>query len=212
MEALRKNMWRSAVLLALFALIGTGLVAYTFDVTKDRIAASERAAIIRTLHSIVKPSDHDNDIFHDTLEVTDAQYLGSRKPVTVYRARLHGEPSAAVLTVYAPNGYSGAIKMLVGIRRDGSLAGARILEHRETPGLGDAIEAEKTRWIESFQGKSLTQPDTQGWHVKKDGGYFDQFTGATITPRAVVQAIHNALLYYKDHQDLIFGPAPPPGG
>jgi len=204
MEGTRKNMWRSAVLLSLFALTGTGLVAYTFELTKEQIAASERAAIIRTLHSIIDAGTHDNDIFADTIEITDSRFLGSFKPVTAYRARRNNSPVAAVLTVFAPDGYGGAIKMLVGITVAGDLTGVRILQHRETPGLGDAIEAEKSTWIETFKGKNLQQPDKNRWKVKKDGGYFDQFTGATITPRAVVRATHNALLYFKDHRDLIF--------
>jgi electron transport complex protein RnfG len=124
--------------------------------------------------------------------------------VTVYRARLHGEPVALVIAAVAPDGYSGTIRLLVGINVDGSLSGVRVVAHRETPGLGDAIEEERSDWILGFTGKSLQNPPLQKWAVKKDGGAFDQLTGATITPRAVVKAVRQALLYYRDQKDALF--------
>lgn len=196
----------TALLLFLFAAIGTALVAFTFDNTHARIAANERAALLRNLHVLVPPQTHDNDIFNDIIEVTDPDLLGTNAPVAVYRARKQGWPVAAVLTPVAPDGYSGAIRLLVGIKLDGTLAGVRILNHRETPGLGDFIEAERSDWILDFAGRSLDNPTPRQWAVKRDGGVFDQFTGATITPRAVVKAVKKALIYFDRHHQRLFAP------
>jgi len=202
--ALMKNMSVSAVLLGLFAIVGTGLVAYTYSATKDRIAANERAILLRTLHTLIPANEVDNDMAQDTVQVTSPQYLGTPKPVTVYRARKDGKPVAAVFTTIAPNGYGGPIKLLVAVRYDGTIAGVRVVKDQETPGLGDAIESDKSDWVYSFTGKSLHDPGKKGWAVKRDGGQFDQFTGATISPRAVVKAVHNTLLYFKQHRDELF--------
>ena len=196
----------TALLLFLFAAIGTALVAFTFDNTEARIAANERAALMRNLHVLVPPETHDNDIFNDIIEVTDPDLLGTSAPVAVYRARKEGWPVAAVLTPVAPDGYSGAIRLLVGIKLDGTLAGVRILSHRETPGLGDFIEAARSDWILDFKGRSLTNPPPRQWAVKRDGGIFDQFTGATITPRAVVKAVKKALIYFDRNHQRLFAP------
>jgi Na+-translocating ferredoxin:NAD+ oxidoreductase subunit G len=204
----------SALLLGLFAVAGTGLVAYTHEATRDRIAANERDALLRSLHAVVDPARHDNDIFLDVTHVTAPTLLGTREPVAVYRARLAGEPVAAVLASVAPDGYSGTIRLLVAVNYDGTVGGVRVLAHRETPGLGDQIEESRSDWILRFAGRSLTDPAEVRWRVRKDGGVFDQFTGATITPRAVVQAIRHTLLYFEAHRDELFadtpGPAPEP--
>ena len=199
-----KNVILSGLLLAVFAVVGTGLVAYTFDNTREQIAANQREALLRSLHAIIPPERHDNDLFADTIQVTDRQLLGSRDPVTVYRARKNGRPVAAALTATAPAGYGGAIELLVAIRYDGTVAGVRVIDHRETPGLGDGIEIEKSDWISGFDGRSLEDPPAARWRVKKDGGEFDQFTGATIPPRAVVTAVRNALIYFRTHRRELF--------
>lgn len=196
----------TALLLFLFAAIGTALVAFTFANTQARIAANERAALLRNLHVLVPPETHDNDIFNDIIEVTDPDLLGTSAPVAVYRARKEGWPVAAVLTPVAPDGYSGAIRLLVGIKLDGTLAGVRVVSHRETPGLGDPIEAQRSDWILGFTGRSLGNPAPQRWAVKRDGGDFDQFTGATITPRAVVKAVKKALIYFDRNHQRLFAP------
>lgn len=196
----------TALLLFFFAAIGTALVAFTFDNTHAQIAANERAALLRNLHVLVPPDTHDNDIFNDIIEVTDPDLLGTNAPVAVYRARKQGWPVAAVLTPVAPDGYSGAIRLLVGIKLDGTLAGVRILSHRETPGLGDFIEAQRSDWILDFTGRSLGNPAPRQWAVKRDGGVFDQFTGATITPRAVVKAVKKALIYFDRNHQRLFAP------
>lgn len=197
----------TGLLLFLFAAIGTGLVAFTFDNTHERIAHNEREALLRNLHVLVPPERHDNDIFTDIIEVTDPDLLGTPRPVTVYRARKDGRPVAAILAPVAPDGYSGEIRLLVAVEADGRLAGVRVAGHRETPGLGDFIEAARSDWILGFGGRSLGDPDEKGWAVKKDGGVFDQFTGATITPRAVVKAVKKALIYFDRHRQTVFAGA-----
>lgn len=194
----------STILLALFAIVGTALVAFTYDRTVEQIAENERQALLRNLHAILEPNAYDNDIFADTTEVTAPHLLGTAEPVTVYRARNNGQPVAAVLSPIAPDGYNGAIKLLVGIYYDGEIAGVRVISHHETPGLGDGIEIDRSNWITGFEGRSLSSPSQANWAVKKDGGAFDQFTGATITPRAVVKAVQKALIYFREHRTQLF--------
>ncbi len=195
-----------ALILGLFAVVGTGLVALTYDGTAERIAENERQSLLRSLHQIISPDSHDNDLYSDVIQVR-APLLGTSQTVNVFRARLGKQPVAAVIASIAPDGYGGAIKLLVGIRYDGTLAGVRVISHKETPGLGDAIEAERSDWILGFAGRSLRNPEEKRWKVKKDGGVFDQFSGATITPRAVVQAVYNTLRYYQENREALFAPA-----
>jgi len=200
----------TAFILFLFAAIGTVLVAYTFNSTRERIAANEREALLRKLHLLIDPKRYDNKMFNDTLQARDEILLGTPDPVTVYRARNAGKPVAVVLTPVAPDGYSGKIKLLVGINDDGTLAGVRVVSHRETPGLGDGIEEDRSDWIYGFDGKSLENPPRDRWTVKRDGGDFDQLTGATITPRAIVKAVRKCLLYFEDHREALFAVDQPP--
>ena len=194
----------TAAVLLLFALIGTLLVALTYEGTREQIAANEREALLRKLNLLVPPERYDNAIFEDTTQVINDHLLGTMEPVTVYRARRGSEPVALVIAPVAPDGYSGTIRLLVGINHDGSLAGVRILAHRETPGLGDKIEAERSDWILGFDGRSLDNPPLESWRVMRDGGAFDQFTGATITPRAVVNAVRISLIYYRVNRETLF--------
>ncbi|MCW9088054.1 MAG: electron transport complex subunit RsxG [Gammaproteobacteria bacterium] len=198
-----KNMLIGALILGLFAVTGTALVALTQKGTAERIAENERQALLENLHQVVPPALHDNDLYSDTIKVHDP-LLGTNKPVTVYRARQGGQPVAAVIASITPDGYGGDIKLLVGIRYNGTLSGVRVIGHKETPGLGDAIEAERSDWILGFSGRSLVDPAEPQWKVKKDGGVFDQFTGATITPRAVVQAVYSTLRYYQKHREKLY--------
>ncbi|MGD8526096.1 MAG: electron transport complex subunit RsxG [Thioalkalispiraceae bacterium] len=202
--SLLRNMSKSAGLLGLFAIIGTTLVALTFDNTAQRIAANEREFLLNSLHTLITPAMHDNDMFLDVIQVTDKAMLGSKKPVNIYRARKDGKNVAAIINAVAPDGYNGNIELLVAIDHTGKLIGVRVTKHKETPGLGDAIDISKSDWILGFSGKSLDNTAKREWRVKRDGGIFDQFTGATITPRAVVKAVHNALQYFKLHQAMIF--------
>ena len=199
-----RNTLLSSLLLGLFAIIGTGLVAMTYDATDERIKENERQALLRSLHALVPTQRHDNDPYNDVIEVTAPEKLGSKDPVRIYRARMKDKPVAAIIASIAPDGYSGGIKLLVAVNYGGELAGVRVISHRETPGLGDRIEERRSDWILDFTGRSLNSPNPEQWKVKKDGGVFDQFTGATITPRAIVKAVHNSLLYYRDNEDSIF--------
>lgn len=202
---LAKHMLQTGLALGLFAVVGTGIVAYTFDHARVLIAQNERAALLEKLHALVPSAQYNNDLLSDTIEVTARAGLGTDKPVTVYRARQNGRPVAAVFTpVVAPDGYSGPIKLLIAVRYDGTLAGVRVTAHRETPGLGDPIEETRSGWILNFTDRSLSNPQPDKWKVKRDGGMFDQFTGATITPRAVVKAVYNCLSYFAANKKQIF--------
>lgn len=194
----------SGFLLWLFAVIGVGLVASTYVATEDHILENERQALLKTLHQLLPPGSFDNDIASDTIELPHAWKLGSEGPVIAWRARKNGEPVAIIFKVIAPDGYNGPIQLLVGIYTDGSLAGVRVVKHNETPGLGDGIETRKSDWIHQFDGKSLKQPPAEQWKVRRDGGAFDQMTGATITPRAIVKAVRNALDYFDEHHEELF--------
>ncbi len=200
----RRQILLSGLFLGLFAVAGTTFVAVTEFATRAAILENERAVLLRNLYALLPPDELDNDIASDTLRVPAADLLGTDAPSTVYRARRAGEPVAAVFNPIAPNGYSGRIHLLVGIYVDGRVAGVRVVKHAETPGLGDAIEIRKSPWVTTFAGKSLDDPPLDGWAVKRDGGRFDQLTGATITPRAVVAAVRDALLYYQRNADMIF--------
>ena len=200
----RRQILLSGIFLWLFAVAGTTLVALTEYSTSAAIAENERQVLLRNLYALLPRDRLDNDIAADSVELPAAKLLGTDATTTAYRARLAGEPVAVVFNSIAPNGYSGKIHLLVAVYADGSLAGVRVVKHAETPGLGDGIEVRKSPWILGFDGKSLDNPDTEGWRVKRDGGDFDQFTGATITPRAVVGAVHNTLLYYRHNADKIF--------
>ncbi|KPJ93984.1 MAG: hypothetical protein AMJ53_06165 [Gammaproteobacteria bacterium SG8_11] len=195
-------MLRSAILLTLFAAAGTGLVALTYENTKEQIAQAEREALLKKLHSVVLPSEHNNDIFSDYITV-QSDLLGPY-PTEAFRARWDGNPIAILMTPTAADGYGGDIKLLVGIREGGEIAGVRILAHKETPGLGDAIEERRSKWIYQFNGHSLNDPKKDGWKVQRDRGQFDQLTGATISSRAVVKAVRKTLEYYQSNKDFLF--------
>jgi len=190
----------SGLLLGIFATVGTALVGFTHQATLEKIVDNERLAILRKLNQILPADKYDNDLLNTTLEINADDRLGQKKKSTLYIAEQQNKISAIIFPVIAPKGYSGEIKMLVGINIDGTLAGVRIVSHKETPGLGDAMETEKSDWVLGFNQKSLTNPDEKNWKVKRDGGEFDQFTGATITPRAVVQAVHLTLVYFDRHK------------
>lgn len=203
---LSRSMLKNALVLGLFAVVTVGAVTLLQQFTAERIQAAERAAQLRALNEILPRGSYDNQLLDSSIEVHHP-LLGGRQPAPAYIARKNGEPSAVILPAVAPDGYSGAIDLLVGVQADGRIAGVRVVRHRETPGLGDKIELAKDRWILSFDGKSLGNPQAEGWAVKKDRGEFDQFAGATITPRAVVGAVHRALQYFDTHREELFGAA-----
>ena len=201
-----RGMIRSAAALGLVAIAGTSLLTGVDFLTADRIAAQERRVILEQLGQII-PQQYDNQLLDDRFSFRNESYFPNGQEVIAYRARQQGEPKAVVLKFNAVNGYNGNIKLLVGINSDGRLRGVRIISHKETPGLGDAIEIEKSDWALDFSGKSLNNPEPGRWAVKRDGGEFDQFTGATITPRAVVNAVHLALEYFEANRDYLFDTA-----
>ncbi len=204
MTAIARSMGIAALILGGFAVIGTGLVVATYSTTKDTIASNERQALLDALNTLVPPERYDNAVAESVIQAQDPELLGSATPIKVYRAYRGNRPVALFATPVAPNGYGGAIKLLVGVYADGTVAGVRALAHKETPGLGDAIEASRSDWILTFAGRSLDNPKPRRWQVRKDGGDFDQFTGATITPRAVVKAVHDFLVFYHRHREQLF--------
>ncbi|MBK5966304.1 electron transport complex subunit RsxG [Thiocystis minor] len=198
-----------------FAVTGVALVSVTHEAVDARIAGNQRQAMEHKFATILPAGQSDNDPLRDTIEVQAKDFLGADK-TQVYRVRNADVPVAVVLEPVVPDGYAGPIRLLVSVLHDGSLGGVRVLSHHETPGLGDKIEEAKSNWILDFKGKSLTNPPRERWAVKRDGGAFDQFTGATITPRAIVGAVKNTLLYVERQGDALFAPAaataptPPP--
>jgi len=202
-----KQIGIAALILGAFAILGVGLVSATYQVTKQRIADNERQALLDKLQAVVPPQEVDNDMVTDRIEVHQPDLLGPG-PTYVYRGRKNGQPVAAVLTTVDPDGYSGPIKLLVAVRTDGTLSGVRVVSHKETPGLGDKVEEERSDWVFSFNGKSLGNPPQEKWGVKRDGGHFDQFTGATVTPRSIVNYVKNTLIYVQRHGSELYRPAP----
>lgn len=198
-----KQILVTGLILSLFGIIGSSLVGVTFENTAAIIAENDRLAMLRTLNQILPENKYDNNIFSDTLELAADGKLGQTKPSTAYLARKNNRISVIIFSANAPDGYNGEIRLLIGVNIDGTLAGVRVVKHNETPGLGDDIETSRSDWIYAFANKSLDQPASNEWKVKRDGGVFDQFTGATITPRAVVKAVKQCLIYFKRNKDTL---------
>ncbi len=200
MAALAQSIRRSAIGLGLFAVITGGTIAVTQAFTAQKIQEQAAKAEARALFEIIPESYHDNNMLADTVELPAGDTPEYADPVTVWVARKHEHPTGIIMPVTAPDGYSGKIHLLVGIDMDGRILGVRVTSHKETPGLGDRIETKKSDWVLAFNGQSLGKPPYREWNVRKDGGEFDQFTGATITPRAVVRAVKNALIYFQNNR------------
>ncbi|UVW34751.1 electron transport complex subunit RsxG [SAR92 clade bacterium H455] len=200
-----KSMGFNSIALALFALVTSLILATTNELTYERIEQSEREAAQRALLEIIPLERHDNDMLMDVQPVPEQYWatLGLKKGGNIHIARDQGQPVAAIIPAVTPDGYSGAISMIIGINFNGSIAGVRVVEHRETPGLGDKVDLKKSDWILSFNGKSLVNPQASGWKVKKEGGDYDQFTGATITPKAVVNQVLKTLQYFEDDRERL---------
>ena len=196
--------FQSGLLLGLIALLGTALLAGVYELTHERILEQERNRVLQQLNALVPVTSYNNDLLEDVIEIADESFFHHPTPVTIYRARMDGQPVALLINFVAPDGYNGDIRLLAGIDTSGTVLGVRVVSHRETPGLGDPIEIEKSDWILGFTNRSLLNTQTNDWAVKRDGGEFDQFTGATITPRAVVKAVHNTLLYFEANRQLLF--------
>ncbi len=200
-KELLKNISKPAIILALFGFVGVLLLSIVNQQTLARIADNERAAMMKLLMEVVDEGSHDNDLLNDKITLP-ANDFNSSEAVTVYRARKQGQPSAAIFVTNTLKGYNGSIQIVVGVRIDNTLSGVRVVKHKETPGLGDRMETRKSSWILGFNNTSLHQPELSQWAVKKDNGYFDQFTGATITPRAIVGAVRDVLIWTNDKDNL----------
>jgi len=200
----------AAAVLAAAAIAAFVLVSVVHDRAEPRIEASRRAQQLAQLTAVLGDLAYDNDPLADTLLLRDPELLGTDQPLVAHRVRRAGTTVAVLLNAVAPDGYAGPIRLLVAVDGAGRVLGVRVLEHRETPGLGDVIEERRSDWIHGFDGRSLGDPPPDRWAVRRDGGDFDQFTGATVTPRAVVGAVRKALVYVERHRDELFEAAMPP--
>ena len=195
---------KTGLTLAVIAAICTALVALTFQATRERIVANEKALLEQSLQPALAGTFYDSGVSESRLVLPSPHGLPGNEPAVVYRVFAEGEPVAALFAVTARDGFSGPIRILVGIAVDGTVTGVRILRHRETPGLGDKIESARSDWIFQFDGHSMGDPVATGWAIEIDGGEFDQLTGASITPRAIIKAIRDTLNYFETHQGAIF--------
>ncbi|ABK43207.1 electron transport complex, RnfABCDGE type, G subunit [Magnetococcus marinus MC-1] len=196
---------RMGLVLMAVGAIATTILATTNAATEGAIAEAVRLDTLKALRSVL-PVGYDNDPVEDTVMLADVGLNKKGTPVKFYRSRKGDQAMAAAFVVTAPDGYSGDIDTIMAVSVDGTVTGIQVVNHKETPGLGDKIEASKSDWAESFRGKRL---DTFKWGVKKDGGGFDQFAGATITPRAVVKSVKYGLEFFVKHQAQIFAQAEP---
>lgn len=193
----RERLGYQGLSLALVALIASSALALAYQLTREPIRRAETQDLIALLAQVLPAGGYDNDLLQDRVSIATAA-----GPVTVYRARKGGVLTGAVFQTSA-RGYSGEIQVLLGVDPQGRLSGVRVIRHTETPGLGDKIELAKSDWVRAFEGKSLGDPPPERWAVKKDGGVFDQFTGATITPRATVKAVKEGLVFFAAHREEI---------
>lgn len=198
---------RSAVVLGLLALIAAGIVTGVHQLTAQRIDTAQREFRGRQVLELLPRGSYDNHPLENAVSTFDPKLLGRDEPAPAYVARQGGQATAVVLQPIARDGYGGSIQLLVGVTAQGRLLGVRVVAHHETPGQGDRIELGKSDWLHGFDGRSLWDPTDAGWKVKKDGGQFDQFAGATVTPRAVVKATHLALQYFDAHKAELLVPA-----
>ena len=220
----------TTVILAVFFGLGVGFVAYTQQKTADQIELNRQAVLLGQIMAVLGSETHDNNPAEDAFVLPDPQALSLGEPALDlppngllpaslsaedrerameagqlgFRAREAGQVTAVAIPVVTHRGYSGDIRLLVGVDADQEITGVRVLEQNETPGLGDKIKADKSDWIHNFTGRAIGDPPIEDWAVKKDGGAFDQFTGATISPRAVVEAIEDVLLYVREHHERLF--------
>lgn len=204
MASSKQRTLRAIASVTAIAVSAAVLVTGSYEISYERIEENHQARLLRTLHQVLDPASHDNELTQNRRAVRDLKLLGSSDPMDVFIATREGRPAAALISSVAPRGYSGPIHLLIGIAADGTVTGVRVTSHSETPGLGDAIEIEKSDWILGFEGTSLSSPPLDDWAVSQDNGLFDAITGATVTPRAVVDGVKNALLYFQRHKDELF--------
>ncbi len=189
---------KMGIVLMIVGAVATAVLSATEMITRGPIQEAQRQEILRALRQVLPPG-FDNEPDKDTIQLADKRLNRKERPVTFYRASKGGSPMAAAFVVTAPDGYSGDIDIMMAVNPDGVVTGIQVVAHKETPGLGDKIVV--TDWPESFKGKTLSNVK---WAVKKDGGAFEQFAGATITPRAVVGAVKRGLEYFVDKKADVF--------
>lgn len=199
-----RSILKSGATLAMIAAICTTLVAATYRATAERIAANEKALLEQSLQPALAGVFYDSGISESRLVLPPPHGLPGNDTALIYRVYAEDRPVAALFAVTARDGFSGPIRVLVGIDADGTLTGLRILEHRETPGLGDKIESTRSDWVYQFEGRSIGDPAVAGWAIRGDGGEFDQLTGASVTPRAVIKAVRDTLIYFAARRDEVF--------
>ena len=200
---------RTALILFVFVVIFTGLLATAYLATRSTIEAAAAQEKMKLIDEVLPRASYDNRLLDDSLTLAPSALLGQDGDSTAYRARRAGQASAVVLEAVAPDGYAGKIRLLIAFGADASVLGVRVTQHKETPGLGDYIEPQKDRnkehpWITQFDGLNPAQIDAREWKVKKDGGRFDSVAGATVSPRAVVKAVRQAALYVADNREQLF--------
>ena len=193
-----------ALSLGVFAVVPAAAISLTYVAGSDAIAANKAAAKARALEAVMSPALYDQSLLDSPITLAQTDQLDVAENSLGYAAINHSVVQGIVLPVVAKDGYSGDISMLIGLNRDGVIQGVRVLEHKETPGLGDKVERKKSAWIDAFIGHSLANTSPDEWAVTKDGGLFDGFTGATITPRAVVSAVHKSLRYHEQQQSSFY--------
>lgn len=195
---------KAGATLMIIAVICTSLVAASYHLTADRIAANEKALLEKSLQPALSGVFFEGSVSESLLVVEPPHELPGSEAALIYRVYADDQPVAALFAVTARDGFSGPIRLLLGIDVAGTVTGVRILQHRETPGLGDKIVSSRSDWVHQFEGRSLGDPLVTGWAIKTDGGEFDQLTGASITPRAVIKAMRDTLIYFEQHRDAIF--------
>lgn len=199
-----RSVINTGVTLAIIAAICTALVAATYHVTVDRIAANEKALLEKSLQPAIAGIFYDGSVSESRLVITPPHDLPGSGAAIIYRVYAENRPVAALFVVTARDGFAGPIRILLGVDASGLVTGVRILQHRETPGLGDKIEPTRSDWVFQFDGRSMGDPLATGWAIRGDGGDFDQLTGASITSRSVVTAVRDTLIYFDAHRDEIF--------
>ena len=207
-ETIIKHAIKTALTLVVFAFAFTLLMTVVYQVTKEPIAQSEAAARIALFQQVITHDRYDNEVLNDTITIAPSDLLGNKKPSIANIARMNNQPVAVILEAIAHDGYSGDIKLLIAVNANGDISGVRVIKHTETPGLGDYIDIAKSTWIKLFDAESLTKTSDANWAVKKDGGTFDYMAGATITPRAVVRAVHKALQYFEQNKAVLLQSTP----
>ena len=188
----------------IFSLVASAALSVSYFLTKTPIEESDARAKRMFLNQVVPSNLYDNNLVEDTISVEPNPLIGNKKNIDIYRAKKNNQVIAVIIETIAPDGYSGEIKTLVGVDQKDKILGVRVITHKETPGLGDYIEVDKSHWIKNFDLKSLDEMGEKEWAVKKDGGDFDYVSGATITARAVVKSTYKSLLYVKENKKRLF--------